>query len=41
MGVKEAWEAGFTGKGVKVTILDDGLDYTHKDLADNYVSDEL
>lgn len=29
---------GITGKGVNVVILDDGLDYKSKDLADNFVS---
>lgn len=28
---------GITGKGVNVVILDDGLDYKSKDLADNFV----
>uniref|UniRef100_A0A0N5AIG8 P/Homo B domain-containing protein n=1 Tax=Syphacia muris TaxID=451379 RepID=A0A0N5AIG8_9BILA len=34
--VKEAWELGYTGKGVVVTILDDGLEKTHPDIAPNY-----
>uniref|UniRef100_A0A914ELW8 P/Homo B domain-containing protein n=1 Tax=Acrobeloides nanus TaxID=290746 RepID=A0A914ELW8_9BILA len=34
--VKEAWEMGYTGKGVVVTILDDGLERTHPDIAPNY-----
>ena len=29
---------GYTGKGVTVAIMDDGLDYLHPDLRDNYVS---
>jgi len=29
---------GYTGKGVNVVILDDGLEYNHTDLAKNYVS---
>ena len=28
--------SGFTGKGVRVTILDDGIERTHPDLMRNY-----
>ena len=28
---------GIAGKGVNVVILDDGLDYKSRDLADNFV----
>ena len=38
MNVVEAWERGYTGKGVVVTILDDGIERTHTDLMANYVS---
>jgi len=38
INVESAWRKGFTGKGVVVTILDDGIDHTHPDLALNYVS---
>ena len=38
MRIKEAWKRGFTGKGVVVTILDDGLEWDHPDLIKNYVS---
>ncbi|KAK0424619.1 hypothetical protein QR680_008753 [Steinernema hermaphroditum] len=34
--VRDAWNLGFTGKGVVVTILDDGLERTHPDLLPNY-----
>ncbi|CAB3408784.1 unnamed protein product [Caenorhabditis bovis] len=34
--VKEAWDLGYTGKGVVVTILDDGLERTHPDILPNY-----
>lgn len=37
MNVIPAWKAGITGKGVVVTILDDGIQYSHPDLAQNYV----
>ncbi|KAK2187945.1 hypothetical protein NP493_149g03028 [Ridgeia piscesae] len=36
INVESAWRKGFTGKGVVVTILDDGIDHTHPDLALNY-----
>ncbi|MBM0234915.1 S8 family peptidase [Micromonospora sp. STR1_7] len=28
----EAWKAGYTGKGVRVAVLDTGADFTHPDL---------
>uniref|UniRef100_A0A915PJF1 P/Homo B domain-containing protein n=1 Tax=Setaria digitata TaxID=48799 RepID=A0A915PJF1_9BILA len=34
--VREAWDLGYTGRGVVVTILDDGLERTHPDIAPNY-----
>ncbi|MEU4363518.1 S8 family serine peptidase [Promicromonospora sp. NPDC023987] len=32
IGAPEAWEAGFTGAGVTVAVLDSGIDATHPDL---------
>ncbi|MGW2085587.1 S8 family serine peptidase, partial [Streptomyces sp. NPDC001880] len=32
IGTPEAWEAGLTGKGVKVAVLDTGADLSHPDL---------
>ncbi|MBY0123019.1 S8 family serine peptidase [Bacillus sp. S/N-304-OC-R1] len=32
IGANEAWETGYTGKGVKVAIIDTGVDYKHPDL---------
>lgn len=38
MGIAKAWEAGYTGEGVVITFVDDGMEYDHPDLAANYVS---
>ena len=38
MNVQGAWKRGVTGKGVVITILDDGIEKIHDDLKDNYVS---
>lgn len=34
--VRDAWRMGYTGKGVVVTIIDDGLEWNHTDLIRNY-----
>lgn len=39
MKVVEAWKKGYTGKGVVVSILDDGIQPNHPDLRSNYVSE--
>lgn len=31
-------ELKYTGKGIRIAIIDDGIEYTHDDLKDNYVS---
>lgn len=36
MNVTGAWALGYTGKGVSVTILDDGIEWSHPDLKQNY-----
>lgn len=36
LNTKEAWAQGYTGKGVVVTILDDGIEKDHPDLINNY-----
>ena len=41
MNVQAAWKRGYTGKNVVVTILDDGIERNHPDLAPNYVSQAL
>jgi kexin len=37
MNVSRLWEEGVTGKGVISALVDDGLDYESRDLADNFV----
>ncbi|ELT87218.1 hypothetical protein CAPTEDRAFT_194857 [Capitella teleta] len=39
LGVVGAWRKGYSGRGVVVTILDDGIEYTHDDLKQNYDPD--
>lgn len=34
--VEDVWKMGFTGKGIVVTILDDGLEWNHTDIYPNY-----
>ena len=41
LNVEEAWAMGFTGKNVTTAIMDDGVDYTHPDLMNNFVSSLL
>ena len=36
MNVQGAWAEGVTGKGVSITILDDGVERSHPDLVANY-----
>lgn len=38
LNVQEAWQQGYTGRGVVVSILDDGIEKNHPDLEANYVS---
>ena len=34
--VYDVWQRGYTGKGVVLSVLDDGMDHTHPELKDNY-----
>ena len=36
MNVQPAWNRGYSGKGVVVTILDDGVQRNHPELSRNY-----
>ncbi|VDN58879.1 unnamed protein product [Dracunculus medinensis] len=36
LNVEKAWELGFTGKNVTTAIMDDGVDYMHRDLRNNF-----
>lgn len=36
LNVEEAWAKGYTGKNITTAIMDDGVDYMHLDLRDNY-----
>lgn len=39
INVVAAWNLGYTGSGVVVGVIDDGPEYTHSDLADNWRGD--
>lgn len=39
IGAPEAWEAGFTGEGVTVAVLDSGIDAAHPDLDEAVVGE--
>jgi len=39
MNITGAWALGFSGKGVSVSILDDGIEWNHPDLKLNYDPD--
>ena len=35
--VIDAFKSGYNGTGVRVVVLDDGLEYKHEDIFPNYV----
>ncbi|KAI0987197.1 hypothetical protein GJ496_004679 [Pomphorhynchus laevis] len=39
MNIAKAWDMGYSGKGVSICILDDGLDYRHPELQKRYRRD--
>ena len=38
LNVIAAWNSGYTGRGITVGVVDDGVDGSHPDLRDNYVT---
>ena len=38
LNVTAAWKSGYTGKGIVVGVVDDGVDGSHPELKDNYVT---
>ncbi|NUT52124.1 MAG: S8 family serine peptidase, partial [Saccharothrix sp.] len=40
IGAPTAWQAGYTGEGVKVAVLDGGVDGAHPDLAGREIAEE-
>ncbi|MEC0372710.1 S8 family serine peptidase [Paenibacillus chibensis] len=36
IGATDAWAEGYTGKGLKIGVIDTGVDYTHPDIAPAY-----
>lgn len=36
LNVNMAWSKGYTGKNITTAIMDDGIDYLHEDIRDNY-----
>lgn len=38
INVLPAWDAGFTGAGVALGVIDSGIEFTHPDLAENWLA---
>lgn len=39
IGAPDVWDLGYTGKGIKVGVIDTGIDYEHPNLKDAYKGD--
>lgn len=39
MKIKEAWDEGYNGKDVVISVLDTGLEKTHDEFKKRYVSE--
>lgn len=37
LNIIPVWKAGITGRGVTVSVLDDGIQHTNLDIQNNYV----
>ena len=38
LNVISSWKSGYTGKGIVVGVVDDGVDGSHPELRNNYVT---
>jgi len=38
MNIKKAWDAGYTGKNVVISVVDTGIEKNHDELKNRYVS---
>lgn len=38
MHIREAWAAGYTGKGVVISVVDSGIDKDHEEFVQRFVS---
>ncbi len=39
LSAEDAWKMGYTGWGVVISVVDDGLDFQHPDLAEAYAAE--
>ena len=38
MNIKKAWEAGYTGKGIVISVVDTGIQANHDEFKRRFVS---